>query len=73
MSYSFINTSKKGLYVSEKPENAIKFLQQVGNVPILIKNDKGEVIEISEIKDVYVSILITGKIQKKELETEAKK
>ena len=64
---SIANTTKKVIYNTEEPDKAVKFLNQIrAKVPIIMKNDKGELIQLNCVEDVVVSIIIHGEVIKKE-------
>jgi len=64
---SIANTTKKVIYHTEEPDKAVKFLNQIrAKVPIIMKNDKGELIQLNRVEDVVVSIIVHGEVIKKE-------
>ena len=64
---SIANTTKKVIYNTEEPDKAVKFLNQIrAKVPIIMKNDKGELIQLNRVEDVVVSVIIHGEVIKKE-------
>ena len=64
---SIANTTKKVIYNTEEPDKAVKFLNQIrAKVPIIMKNDKGELIQLNRVEDVVISIIVHGEVIKKE-------
>lgn len=64
--YTFINTKKKGVYITENIDEAISFLQKLkilDNGMLAVANSKKKLVKVNNIKNIYITVQIEGELE----------